>query len=113
MSLSSLRRKSGLVPPRQVEALAKVCIVDIAAGDTHTLALTGGGRVFAWGGSSEAQLGLGQSNMMNVKPKLVSDLDFVAIEAGRERKRQQRHRLAAVALRDRFVVDERSRRTSG
>ena len=88
MSLSSLRRKSGLVPPRQVEALSKVCIVDIAAGDTHTLALTGGGRVFAWGGSSEGQLGLGHSNMMNVKPKLISDLDFVAIEAGQERKRQ-------------------------
>jgi alpha-tubulin suppressor-like RCC1 family protein len=89
VSLGSLRRKSGLAPPRLVEALSKVCIVDVAAGDTHTMALTGGGRVFAWGGSSEGQLGLGHCNSMNVKPKLVSDLDFVAIEAGQEQRRQK------------------------
>ena len=112
MSLSSLRRKSGLVPPRQVEALAKVCIVDIAAGDTHTLALTGGGRVFAWGGSSEGQLGLGHSNMMNVKPKLVSDLDFVAIEAGRERKRQARIQQQKLQNEDKGKTDEAPAATS-
>jgi alpha-tubulin suppressor-like RCC1 family protein len=88
------RRKGGIAPPKLVEALAKVQIVDVSAGDTHTLALTGGGRVFAWGGGSEGQLGSGASIHLNPKPKLVGDLDFVAIEAGLEWKLQQKAKQA-------------------
>lgn len=83
------RRKGGVAPAKHVEALIKVRIVDIAAGDAHTIALTGGGRVFCWGGGFEGQLGTGMIVMLNPKPKLVGDLDFVAIEAGREWKHQQ------------------------
>lgn len=80
----SRRRIGGISSPKHVEALAKVRIVDVSAGDTHTMALTGGGRVFGWGGGYEGQLGTGYIYQMNPKPKLVSDLDFVAIEASQE-----------------------------
>ena len=39
------RRRGGVPTPKHVEALAKVKIVDVAAGEAHTLSLTGGGRV--------------------------------------------------------------------
>jgi len=83
------RRRGGTAPPKQVEALSQVQIVDIAAGDAHTLSLTGGGRVFGWGGGFEGQLGIGSIIQLNPKPKLVADLDFVALEANKEFKAQQ------------------------
>lgn len=86
------RRRGGMTAPKQVDSLSQVQIVDIAAGGTHTLALTGGGRVFAFGSGYEGQLGTGMILQMNPKPKLVGDLDFVAIEAGREWKTQQQRR---------------------
>jgi alpha-tubulin suppressor-like RCC1 family protein len=85
------RRQGGTAPPKQVEALSQVQIADIAAGDAHTLALTGGGRVFGWGGGFEGQLGIGSIIRLNPKPKLVADLDFVAIEAGKEYRAQQKN----------------------
>ena len=90
----SRRRIGGVSSPKHVEALAKVRIVDISAGEVHTLALTGGGRVFGWGGGFEGQLGTGYIYQMNPKPKLVSDLDFVAIEAGQEWKAKQKEKPA-------------------
>lgn len=84
-------RRSGIAPPILVDGLDELAIIDIAAGSTHTLALTSGGRVFAWGSGSEGQLGIGQTVGPQSKPRLVSDLDFVAIEAGREWKSQQKH----------------------
>jgi alpha-tubulin suppressor-like RCC1 family protein len=86
------RRRGGVAPPKHVDSLAQVQIVDISAGDSHTLALTGGGRVFGWGSGFEGQLGTGSIVQMNPKPKLVGDLDFVAIEAGREWKTQQKQK---------------------
>mmetsp|Transcript_27891 Transcript_27891/g.67858 ORF Transcript_27891/g.67858 Transcript_27891/m.67858 type:complete len:645 (-) Transcript_27891:49-1983(-) len=83
------RRRGGTAPPKQVEALSQVQIVDIAAGDAHTLSLTGGGRVFGWGGGFEGQLGIGSIIQLNPKPKLVAGLDFVAMQANREFKAQQ------------------------
>ena len=47
-------------------------------------------RTFAWGANGYGQLGTGPIVHMNPKPKLVGDLDFVAIEAGREWKTQQK-----------------------
>jgi alpha-tubulin suppressor-like RCC1 family protein len=88
----SRRRLGGVTSPKHVDALAKVRIADISAGDVHTLALTGGGRVFGWGGGFEGQLGTGYVYQMNPKPKLVSELDFVAIEAGQEHKAKQKEK---------------------
>eukprot|EP00934_Nitzschia_sp_Nitz4_P008904 Nitzschia sp. Nitz4//scaffold54_size114964//82109//83860//NITZ4_003860-RA/size114964-processed-gene-0.166-mRNA-1//1//CDS//3329554378//8894//frame0 len=85
-----VRRRGAMVTPRQIESLSQVNIVDIAAGDSHTMALTSGGRVFGFGGGSEGQLGTGSVVSMNHKPKLVGDLDFVAIAAGREWMSQQK-----------------------
>jgi len=81
-------RKSAVAPPRLVEALQKVVVMDIAAGDVHSLALTGGGRVFCWGSGMDGQLGLGGVVPLT-RPKLICDLDFVAIQAGKEWKQQQ------------------------
>ena len=64
-------RKTSIAPPRLVEALQKVVVVDIAAGDTHSLALTGGGRVFCWGSGMDGQLGLGGVVPLS-RPKLIS-----------------------------------------
>jgi hypothetical protein len=71
-----------------VDALQRVVVVDISAGESHSLALTGGGRVFVWGNGLDGQLGLGGVISIS-RPKLLVDLDFVAIEAGREWKQQQ------------------------
>mmetsp|Transcript_3056 Transcript_3056/g.4990 ORF Transcript_3056/g.4990 Transcript_3056/m.4990 type:complete len:654 (-) Transcript_3056:27-1988(-) len=77
-------RKTAISPPRLVEALQRVVIVDIAAGDSHSLALTGGGRVFSWGLGPEGQLGMGGAFPIIPRPKLVGDLDFVAVVAGQQ-----------------------------
>lgn len=80
-SSRSYRRQHGI---QLVESLQRVVIVQVRAGDLHTLALTGGGRVFAWGCGMEGQLGVVVQNSIvpKARPKLVGDLDFIAIEAG-------------------------------
>lgn len=82
-------RRSGIAPPRLVEGLDDLTITHVSAGATHTMALTSGGRVFSWGAGSEGQLGIGPTVGALQKPKLVSDLDFVAIEAGQEWKKKK------------------------
>jgi alpha-tubulin suppressor-like RCC1 family protein len=87
-------RSANVTSPRLVEALQRVAIVQVAAGDHHSLALTAGGRVFSWGAGSEGQLGIGAAITMMPRPKLVSDLDFVAIIAGRQHQQQRRNSLS-------------------
>jgi alpha-tubulin suppressor-like RCC1 family protein len=63
--------------PVQVSALAAEFIVDIAAGNSHVLALTRDGRVLAWGGNRDGQLGQGplSPNPINIpSPVLVTGL---------------------------------------
>lgn len=45
--------------PTLVTGLLKVKIVDIAAGDSHALALTSDGKIYAWGANDLGQLGVG------------------------------------------------------
>lgn len=57
-------------------------VVDISAGNTHTLALKSDGTVWAWGSSSHGQLGAG-NRTMQLYPTQVPDLtDVIAIKAG-------------------------------
>ena len=91
---NNVRRSTGIAPPRLVEGMSDLNICDIAAGGNHTVALTTGGRVFTWGSGSEGELGLGPAVPSQCKPRLVADLDFVAVAAGQEWKSQlQRARL--------------------
>mmetsp|Transcript_952 Transcript_952/g.1179 ORF Transcript_952/g.1179 Transcript_952/m.1179 type:complete len:655 (-) Transcript_952:444-2408(-) len=84
-------RRTCISPPRLVEALQRVVIVQIAAGDGHSLAMTGGGRVFSWGSGSEGQLGVGGTFPVIPRPKLVGDLDFVAIVAAQQSQRSKQN----------------------
>lgn len=91
-SAGAAKAGRGIRPPGRVDALKEVSVIQVAAGDAHTLALTGSGRVFAWGNNSEGQLG--QAHTMNYySPRLVGDLDFAGIhstydEAGKLRPRK-------------------------
>ena len=78
-------------PPRLVEGMRDLNIGKIAAGGNHSLALSVGGRLFSWGQQTEGQLGLGPAYLAQPKPRLVSELDFVAIVAGQEWRAQQRN----------------------
>jgi len=43
--------------PRQLESLAGERVVDVSVGAMHVLAVTEGGRVYAWGRNEQGQLG--------------------------------------------------------
>ena len=51
-------------------------VVGVAAGDTHSLAWTSGGNVYAWGANNYGQLGDG-SKTQRVSPVLISTLSGV------------------------------------
>mmetsp|Transcript_10712 Transcript_10712/g.23724 ORF Transcript_10712/g.23724 Transcript_10712/m.23724 type:complete len:781 (-) Transcript_10712:56-2398(-) len=59
--------------PRHVSALRNVSIEAIAAGAAHTLALSKGGRVFAWGAGSDGQCGQGHAGNL-FSPRAVQGL---------------------------------------
>lgn len=55
--------------PRHISALRNVVIESIAAGGAHTLALSKGGRVFAWGAGGDGQCGQGHAgNLFSPRP---------------------------------------------
>ena len=65
----------GAAPFEDVEA--------IAAGRSHTCALKTGGTVWCWGDNRSSQMGLPESNVEQLTPRMVSKLDsVVAISAG-------------------------------
>ena len=47
---------------RMIRGLGTEIVVQIAAGDRHSLALTKGGQLFIWGDNSFGQLGIGKGN---------------------------------------------------
>eukprot|EP00197_Chlamydomonas_leiostraca_P014556 CAMPEP_0202864320 /NCGR_PEP_ID=MMETSP1391-20130828/4611_1 /ASSEMBLY_ACC=CAM_ASM_000867 /TAXON_ID=1034604 /ORGANISM="Chlamydomonas leiostraca, Strain SAG 11-49" /LENGTH=825 /DNA_ID=CAMNT_0049544055 /DNA_START=66 /DNA_END=2539 /DNA_ORIENTATION=+ len=53
------RSGSSKLRPHKVRGLEEHCVVQMAAGGTHTLVLTGEGRMFVWGRGSFGRLGLG------------------------------------------------------
>merc|ERR1711977_601972 len=54
--------RSSLFFPRRVETLRGQPVVQVSAGDNHTLALTGAGEVYAWGYEAYGQLGCVDEN---------------------------------------------------
>ena len=59
--------------PRHVSALRNVSVEAIAAGAAHTLALSKGGRVFAWGAGGDGQCGQGHAGNL-FSPRAVQGL---------------------------------------
>lgn len=106
------RRSIPGVLPAAVESLRDVDVRQISAGGNHSMALTAQGRILCWGSHLDGQLGIGiapasrtayraatdeesatschhsnhlaSTSAIQCKPRLVSDLDFVAIAAGQE-----------------------------
>eukprot|EP00979_Chaetoceros_neogracilis_P009349 scaffold2116_cov140-Chaetoceros_neogracile.AAC.24 len=78
---SAMKLRNGVSLPKRIEALRNVKISDITAGDAHTLALSGSGRVFSWGNNASGQLGVGHS-MHLISPRLVADIEFAQIARG-------------------------------
>ncbi|XP_038548608.1 probable E3 ubiquitin-protein ligase HERC6 isoform X2 [Micropterus salmoides] len=56
-----------------------VAVIQVACGNSHSLALTKGGDVFSWGLNSHGQLGLGKEVSLQHTPVLVTALTGVAV----------------------------------
>jgi alpha-tubulin suppressor-like RCC1 family protein len=56
-------------------------IVDVACGDSHTLALSDDGRIYAWGSGEFGNLGRGLIEDPSRKPILVGDLEYGTFHA--------------------------------
>lgn len=67
-----------------MNTLAKLNIIDIAAGVSHCLALDDNGNVYSWGCGDQSQLGRPfRDNEEGIIPGLINDLtDIVSIECG-------------------------------
>eukprot|EP00300_Choanocystis_sp_HF-7_P010150 c16812_g1_i1.p2 GENE.c16812_g1_i1~~c16812_g1_i1.p2 ORF type:complete len:170 (+),score=31.40 c16812_g1_i1:761-1270(+) len=62
-----------IAEPTLVSALMGCCVVQIACGVSHSVAITDKGEMYSWGGNSYGQLGLG--NFVSVsEPQLVDRL---------------------------------------
>ena len=57
--------------PKKVEALAGLRVVDVSAGNDHSLAITADGAVFTWGGGESSCLGHGQDLSNQLQPKKI------------------------------------------
>lgn len=80
-NVSSSTSRSGYSAPKRVEALRKVVVKQVCAGDSHSLALSGSGRVFSWGNNSSGQLGMGHTTHL-LSPRQIMDLEIVRKPSG-------------------------------
>jgi len=58
--------------PRELEALAKVRIIDLALGDSHMLALNELGNPYSWGKGTHGQLGHGELSDKEKTPRMIA-----------------------------------------
>ncbi|CAB3370488.1 Hypothetical predicted protein [Cloeon dipterum] len=65
--------------PRLIDDLVQMRVVDVAAGDTHCLALTHDNEVYAWGNNVTGQCGLGHSTSPITRPRKVIGIESVPI----------------------------------
>lgn len=66
--------------PTEIPSLSN--IVAIAAGDSHSFAVTAGGQLYAWGANGNARLGIGTTPSVQNTPALVPLSNVAAIAAG-------------------------------
>ena len=71
--------------PRPVLALHGVCIVQVASGASHVLALSDDGSVYAWGSARNGRLGLGSTSKNEALPRRIPELQHrtLAVACGR------------------------------
>ena len=62
--------------PQRIEALAEagVLVLQVSGGDTHSLAVSESGEVYAWGRRSYGRLGLGEDELVETRSGLVAVL---------------------------------------
>ncbi|XP_030261753.1 probable E3 ubiquitin-protein ligase HERC6 [Sparus aurata] len=65
--------------PRRVPTPMPIPVIQVACGNSHSLALTKGGDVYSWGLNSHGQLGLGKEVSLLYTPHLVFALTGVAV----------------------------------
>ncbi|XP_042342287.1 probable E3 ubiquitin-protein ligase HERC6 isoform X2 [Plectropomus leopardus] len=65
--------------PSQVQMPLPIPVIQVACGNSHSLALTKGGDVFSWGSNSHGQLGLGKEVSRQCIPDLVCALTGVSV----------------------------------
>ncbi|XP_065592552.1 probable E3 ubiquitin-protein ligase HERC4 [Cyrtonyx montezumae] len=65
--------------PRLVKELGNHDIVQVACGDYHSMALSKGGNLFAWGLNTHGQLGVGSQDPHIPKPHLVKGLKGIPL----------------------------------
>ncbi|XP_070685976.1 probable E3 ubiquitin-protein ligase HERC6 [Pempheris klunzingeri] len=72
-------QKSNRHRPSRVPIPLPISVIQVACGNSHSLALTKGGDVFSWGLNSHGQLGLGKEVPQQCTPVLVCALTGVAV----------------------------------
>ncbi|KAF5286890.1 hypothetical protein FQA39_LY00423 [Lamprigera yunnana] len=65
--------------PKILKALATINIVQIACGQKHSIALTSGGEIYAWGANDHGQLGIGTTSEFENLPSPVIALAGIPI----------------------------------
>ncbi|KAM6971950.1 putative E3 ubiquitin-protein ligase HERC6 [Aplochiton taeniatus] len=63
----------------RIPLLLPIPVVQVACGNSHSLALTKAGEVFSWGLNTYGQLGLGRKVPLQPQPSLVQSLTGVAV----------------------------------
>lgn len=77
--LGQSQRLSNSHRPSKVPIPLPIPIIQVACGNSHSLALTQGGDVFSWGLNSHGQLGLGKEVPVQYTPVIICALTGVAV----------------------------------
>jgi alpha-tubulin suppressor-like RCC1 family protein len=66
--------KSFMKTPRKVESLNGICVIQIACGTDHTVAITSEGSIYSWGRNCFGKTGHGTTEGHQNTPKILEDL---------------------------------------
>jgi alpha-tubulin suppressor-like RCC1 family protein len=68
------RDKNNIFTPRKVEGLNGICVIQIACGIDHTVAITSEGSIYTWGSNKYGKTGHGTTEGHQSTPKILEDL---------------------------------------